>query len=137
MNSRNHNDDSLNGHGFFEHDIPFGQPELQPDKATAVILKDRPKDETKGQRPHVVLVWNDQEHSELFVIGVLMEVCKMNLQQAIQTTMKIHAEGKAAVIGGLLEYCELKRDQIATFRDALVISMGGPNVPLNVTVAEA
>lgn len=128
MNSRNQHS---------EHDIPFG--ELQPDKATEVIVKveDKTKDLTKGQRPHVVLVWNDEEHSAEFVIGVLMEVCKLSLQDAIQTTFKIHTEGKAAVISGLLEYCELKRDQIATFRDAVIIAAGGPNIPLNVTVAEA
>lgn len=123
-----------------EHDIPFGeQPELQTEQATAVIVKveNRPKDLTKGQRPHVVIVWNSNEHTELFVMAVLMEVCGKSKEDAFQTTMKIHHEGKAPVIGGLLEYCELKRDQIATFRDRFIIENGGPNTPLNVTIAEA
>lgn len=128
-----------------EHDVPLGIDDQAADAATAVEeatdirvkVAEQPKDLTKGQRDHVVLVWNDEEHTEVFVMAVLMEVCKMTQQQAFETTMKIHTEGKAPVYRNLLEPCELKRDQIATFRDRWIIENGGPNLPLNVTVAEA
>lgn len=128
-----------------EHDIPTGLDDEASQAATAVEeatdirvrVQELPKDLTRGQRDHVVLVWNDDEHTEMFVMAVLMEVCKMNQEQAFKTAMQIHEEGKAPVYRGLLEPCELKRDQIATFRDKFVVENGGPNLPLNVTVAEA
>jgi ATP-dependent Clp protease adaptor protein ClpS len=102
-----------------------------------VRVRELPKNLTKGQRPHVVIVYNDEEHSFEFVILVLMEVCKMSQDEAIEAALMIHDEGKAPVFSGLLEVCELKRDQIATFRDELAIQAGAPNLPLNVVVAEA
>jgi ATP-dependent Clp protease adapter protein ClpS len=128
-----------------EHDIPTGFDEQASRAATAVEeatdirvkVEERPKDLTKGQRDHVVLLWNDNEHTELFVMAVLMQVCKMTEQEAYKAAMTVHEEGKAPVWRGLLEHCELKRDQISTFRDAWMIENGGPNLPLNVTVVEA
>lgn len=87
-------------------------------------------------KPYVVIVWNDEEHSALFVANVLMEVCKMNQEEATKAVLAIHEEGKAPVWKGHKELAELKRDQIATFRDEELVAQGAPNVPLNVTIAE-
>ena len=126
-----------------EHDIPIGLDEAASNAATAVEeatdirvkVKNDPR--TRGQRDHIVLLWNDDEHTVLFVMAVLMEVCKMTQEQAYKAAMTVHEEGKAPVWRGLLEHCELKRNQITTFRDAWMIENGGPNLPLNVTVVEA
>lgn len=128
-----------------EHDIPAGldyeasQAATAVEEATDIRVKVEAKNDprTRGQRDHVVLLWNDDEHTEVFVMAVLMEVCKMTQEQAFETAMKVHNEGKAPVWRGLLEPCELKREQIATFRDKFIVENGGPNLPLNVTVAEA
>jgi ATP-dependent Clp protease adapter protein ClpS len=61
----------------------------------------------------------------------------MTQEQAFESMMKVHKEGKCPVWQGLLEHCELKREQIATFRDKIMIQLGGPSLPLNVTIAEA
>lgn len=128
-----------------DHDFPLGldneasaaATEVEKATSTRVKTEERPKDLTRGKRDHVVILWNSEEHSFGFVIGVLMEVCKMTEEDAGETAFKVHKEGKAAVYHGLLEHCELKRDQLSTFRDKAVIEAGGPNIPLNVTVAEA
>jgi hypothetical protein len=41
-----------------------------------VRTKERPKDLTKGQRDHVVLLWNDNEHTGLFVMGYSWKFAK-------------------------------------------------------------
>jgi len=126
-----------------KHDIPTGlddeasQAATAVEEATDIRVKVKNDPRTRGQRDHVVLLWNDDEHTEVFVMAVLMEVCKMTKEQAFETAMKVHNEGKAPVYRGLLEPCELKREQIATFRDKFIVENGGPNLPLNVTVAEA
>lgn len=129
-----------------EHDIPFGVGEQRIDGpnfsapaavGTRIRVSERTKDMTKGQRPHVVIIHNDDEHTPRFVVAVLMEVCKMTEHQAVQTTIKIHHEGEAVVWQGLVEHCELKREQIATFgKDDLAIMAGAPAIPLNVIVRE-
>ena len=127
-----------------EHDIPFGNDEAAFDAATQneaavgtiVRVADKPKDLTKGQRPHVVIVWNSDVHSVEFVLLVLMKVCKMTKEAAVQATITIHKEGCAPVWRGLLEECELKQEQLRTFRDPFVIEAGCPSVPLEVTVNE-
>ena len=107
------------------------------EEATDIRVKVKNDPRTRGQRDHVVILWNDNEHTEVFVMEVLMQVCKMTQEQAFETAMKVHNDGKAPVYRGLLEHCELKREQIATFRDKFIVENGGPNLPLNVTVAEA
>lgn len=124
-----------------EHNLPIELDEEATKAATAVEeatqTRVRVVERPKGQRDHVVIVWNDDEHTEVFVMTVLMEVCKMSKEEAFKTVMQIHEEGKAPVWRGMLEHCELKREQIATFRDRLVVELGGPSIPLNVTVVEA
>lgn len=119
-------------------DNPF---ELETEQQRAeprigIAVKEREENKVEPMRPHVVLVWNDEEHSAEFVILVLMKVCGMKAADAIETTVKIHHEGKAPVWRGFKEHAEFKRDQIATFRDEVLIRMGAPNLPLNVTIAE-
>jgi ATP-dependent Clp protease adapter protein ClpS len=140
----------MNSHS--EHDVPFGEVHqfltgpiidaaFQNATATVVATSERtdPKTnpKTKGQRPHVVIVYNDDEHTPEFVVTVLMEVCKMDQDQAIEATVKIHNEGQAAVWHGLMEHCELVREQIESFnKDDAAIAAGCAPCPLKVEVRE-
>ena len=109
-----------------------------PNEKVAVATEVEVNQKVETLPPHVVIVWNDDEHTIEFVVAVLMEVCKMTPEDATETTLKIAEEGKAAVWKGHKELAELKRDQIATFRDNDLIKLtGAPNVPLNVTIARA
>ncbi len=90
--------------------------------------------DSKPMRQHGVVVHNDEEHSVPFVIDVLQKVCHLNQEQAIEATLKIHNEGQAVVYVNSLEVCELKADQISTFRDALAIAHGKDSTGLATSV---
>lgn len=70
---------------------------------------------TKRQPPYAVIVHNDDEHTFLYVIEVLMKVCQHPKEQAFVLTNQVHVAGKAIVWTGALEHAELKRDQIRGF----------------------
>lgn len=85
--------------------------------------------------PHVVLLWDSDVHTPDFVVNLLMEVCKMNENDAVKTAVEVHEKGKAVVWRGHLELCELKVEQIQTKRDDVAIEAGAPNIPLEATIA--
>ncbi len=69
----------------------------------------------KKQPPYSVVVYNDERHTWLYVIGVLQRICGHPREQAYQLTSQIHYAGQAHVWSGTLELAELKRDQIRGF----------------------
>jgi ATP-dependent Clp protease adaptor protein ClpS len=69
----------------------------------------------KTQPPYAVIVHNDEEHTQDYVIEVLQRVCGHPLGKAVQLTSQVHTEGQANVWSGSLEVAELKRDQIRGF----------------------
>ena len=87
-------------------------------------------------KPHAVILWNSDVHSVLFVVAVLQEICKMTEKDALLAAKEVHEKGKAAVFHGHKELCELKVEQMQTFRDPLVAANGGPSEPLQLTIAE-
>lgn len=111
-----------------EHDVPFGIENV------AVAERPQAEENPKTQKPHVVIIHNDDDHSATFVAEVLMKVCAMNEPQAVKTTLEIHNEGRAIVYRGMKEHCEFKQEQLLTFRDEAAIACGHPNVGLCVTV---
>ena len=108
---------------------------LQPiEVKPRVLIAVDEQHEVKPLKPHKVIVWNDNEHSDIFVVEVLMKVCGKNEQEAIKLTAEIHTKGKAVVFVTHKEHAEFKRDQITTFRDEYAIQAGAPNIALNVTL---
>lgn len=63
-----------------------------------------------------------------------MELCNKSREDAVKITKEIHEKGKGVVFTAHKELAELKREQIATKRDAEAIALGAPNLPLNVTI---
>ena len=107
-----------------------------PQSATATEIETVPYQKVEHLPPKVVILWNSDVHTFDFVVGVLQEVCKMELEDAIKVAKEVHEKGKAAVWRGHLEICELKKDQIESLRDSDIIIQGGPDVPLGVTIAD-
>lgn len=99
------------------------------------ILDQETDNKVEHLPPHVVLLWNSDVHTPEFVVNLLMEVCKMSKDEAVKATLEVHEEGKSVVFRGHLELCELKVEQIQTFRDELAIKAGAPNIPLEATIA--
>jgi ATP-dependent Clp protease adapter protein ClpS len=104
---------------------------------TITVHEKQEKQAHQPQRPHIVVIHNDDEHSAEFVIGVLMEVCKMTVAQAVEVTKEIHTKGRGIAYRGMKEHCELKEEQIRTFRDKAAQELAGaPNTELCVTVEQ-
>lgn len=118
--------------------MPNKEPEFQNadknEKAVATKVRNEERGKVETLKPHKVIIWNDSEHSALFVVEILMKVCGKNEDEAVQITKEIHTQGKGIAFVAHKELAELKRDQIVTFRDDLAIRAGAPNIPLNVTL---
>ncbi|MEN9351051.1 MAG: hypothetical protein RL372_2029 [Bacteroidota bacterium] len=61
---------------------------------------------TASATPFQLIVWNDEVNTFEWVIETLMDVCKHSLEQAEQSAMIIHYNGKYAVKNG--DYDTLK-----------------------------
>jgi len=112
------------------------EPEFQAadQNEAAVAVEVRPNNKVDTLKPHKVIIWNDNEHSAIFVAEVLMKVCGKKKEEAVEITREIHTKGKGIAYVAHKEVAELKRDQIVTFRDELAIQAGAPSIPLNVTL---
>ena len=64
--------------------------------------------------PYHVIIENDDDHSQHFVVLVLRKVFGYDEPQAIELMMTAHTSGEAVVWTGPKEVAELKLDQIRT-----------------------
>lgn len=87
------------------------EPVVTPKERTRTDSRNKPK----RQPPYAVIVHNDEEHTFLYVIDILMKVCGHPKEKAFVLTNQVHHAGKAVVWSGALEVAELKRDQIRGF----------------------
>jgi ATP-dependent Clp protease adaptor protein ClpS len=87
------------------------EPVVEPKERARTDSRNKPK----RQPPYAVIVHNDEEHTFLYVIDILMKVCGHPKEKAFVLTNQVHHAGKAVVWSGALEVAELKRDQIRGF----------------------
>ena len=66
----------------------------------------------RQQPPYAVVLFNDDEHSFMYVIETLMKVFGYPSEKSYALTLQIHNDGRGIVWSGSLEVAELKRDQI-------------------------
>lgn len=66
----------------------------------------------RRQPPYAVVLFNDDEHTFLYVIETLMKVFGYPLEKCYSLTLQVHSEGRGIVWSGVREVAELKRDQI-------------------------
>ena len=67
--------------------------------------------------PYHVLIENDDDHSQLFVVMVLRKVFGYDEPKAIQLMSTAEEAGEAVVWTGAKEVAELKLEQLCTFRE--------------------
>jgi len=79
---------------------------------TAPRAKAVPSTQTKRQPPYNVIILNDEEHTFLYVIELLMKLFGHPQGTSFELTLKIHNTGRAVVYTTHKEKAELKRDQV-------------------------
>lgn len=72
---------------------------------------------TKLLPPYHVLIENDDDHSQQFVVQVLRKVFGFDESQAIQLMHHAEEAGEAVVWTGSKEVAEFKLDQLRTFHE--------------------
>ena len=102
------------------------------DKAFEAVV--RPLGETvrrhrsvpKRQPRYSVILWNDDDHSYEYVIGMLRQLFGYPLEKGYQLAQEVDAAGRVVVLTTTMEHAELKRDQIHAFgRDDLIEECAG------------
>jgi ATP-dependent Clp protease adaptor protein ClpS len=84
--------------------------ETEEDTAAAQA-RSRPR---RQPRYHVVL-WNDDDHTYQYVIGMLQKLFGHAPEKGYQLARKVDHEGRVVVLTTTKEHAELKRDQIHSF----------------------
>lgn len=80
----------------------------------------------KRQPPYNVVLWNDDDHTYEYVIGMMIRLFGHSFQRAFEIAKTVDTHGKAIVLTTTLEHAELKRDQIHAFgRDKQIEDCAG------------
>ena len=86
------------------------------DPATPVL---EPETDTRPKvlPPYHVIIENDDDHTQLFVVMVLRKVFGYDDTKAVELMLTAHETGEAIVWTGPKEVAELKYDQIRSFHE--------------------
>ena len=98
-------------------DVPDPSDSPEPIVTTQTVPRARavPSTETRRQPPYNVVILNDEEHTFLYVIELLMKLFGHPLAKAQELTLRIHTTGRAVVYTTHREKAELKRDQVLAY----------------------
>src|SRR4051812_9363037 len=81
------------------------------------VLEPETESRSKLLPPYHVIIENDDDHSQLFVVMVLRKVFGYDDTKAGELMMTAHTAGEAVVWTGPKEVAELKLDQLRTFHE--------------------
>ena len=83
----------------------------------AVKRPARPKRKSKPKRQprYSVILWDDQDHTPQYVIGMMRKLFGHPTEKGVQIADEVNNRGKAIVLTTTLEHAELKRDQIHAY----------------------
>ena len=92
--------------------------------------KQKPKDDKrrkpKRQPPYCVILWNDDDHSYIYVIHMLQKLFGHPPEKGFELAKEVDTRGRAIVLTTTREHAELKRDQIHAFgKDDLIDGCAG------------
>src|SRR5438309_8023502 len=82
---------------------------------TSKRVKEEEKEKTKRQPPYNVILFNDDDHSFEYVIGMLQNLFGHPPEKGYQMALEVHTRGRVVVATTSKERAELKRDQIHAF----------------------
>ncbi len=77
--------------------------------------KEQEQEKTKRQPPYHVVLFNDDDHSFDYVIGMLQQLFGHPREKGYQMAYMVHTQGRVVVDTTSKERAELKRDQIHAF----------------------
>jgi ATP-dependent Clp protease adaptor protein ClpS len=113
-----------------EENSPPTPPVEAPGETTTAVVDDAPEQQQRQQKPkrlppyHVVL-WNDDDHTFEYVIGMMRKLFGHPLEMGAKIADEVHNRGRAIVMTTTKELAELKRDQIHAFgKDEVAGSQG-------------
>lgn len=81
--------------------------------STATVEKT--ESSTRVQRPHNVVLLNDDDHSVAYVVDMCSKVFGMSKQRGVKVAEEVHFTGRSIVFSGSLEVAELKQEQVHSF----------------------
>ena len=103
--------------------MPRFRSKAEPQQTPQESTKPKPR---RVPRYNVVL-WNDEEHSFDYVIGMMRKLFGHPVPQGRQIAIEVDTRGRAICFTTTLEHAELKRDQIVAFgSDPAVRGSTGP-----------
>lgn len=93
----------------------------EPVTETVRRRRERQRRKPKRQPRYHVILWDDNDHSYEYVIGMMMQVFGHSAQKGYQIAKAVDTEGRAVVLTTTKEHAELKRDQVHAFgKDKLI-----------------
>ena len=87
----------------------------EPIAETVQHRKERERKKPKKQPPYHVILWNDEEHTYEYVIGMLMQLFGHPPEKGYLMAVEVDTRGRVIVLTTTKEHAELKRDQIHAF----------------------
>ncbi len=86
--------------------------------------RDRPR--PKRQPRYHVILWDDDDHTYTYVIGMMQELFGYPREKGHQIAEEVDTQGRAIVLTSTREHAELKRDQIHAYgKDGLIDNCQG------------
>ena len=93
-----------------------------------VVLKKRSKQDKRPKRQprYNVILWDDQEHTPEYVIGMVQQLFGQPVEMGFKIAEEVNNSGRAILLTTTREHAELKRDQIHAFgKDPMIASCKG------------
>ncbi|MGA2033636.1 MAG: ATP-dependent Clp protease adaptor ClpS [Thermoguttaceae bacterium] len=88
---------------------------------TAGQRETRQSSQTRRQPPYNVILWNDDDHSYVYVIAMLGELFGYPPEKGYMLAKEVDNQGRVIVMTTTMERAELKRDQIHAYgKDGLI-----------------
>jgi len=86
----------------------------------------RDADRPEPQPPYNVILWNDNDHTYIYVIKMMTALFGYTYEKGYQIAQEVDKQGRAIVLTTTKEHAELKRDQIHAYgKDQLLDSCKG------------
>ena len=101
--------------------MPGGAPLTVSLPATERSVDQKQDQDRRPQPRYHVRLWDDNQHTFLYVIRMLRDLFGYSLEHAQRLAVQVDSQGSAVCFTTTREHAELKREQILAYgRDALV-----------------
>ncbi len=87
----------------------------EPVEETVLEKPTRQHKKPKRQPRYNVILWDDQDHTFEYVVGMLQQLFGHPAEKGFQIAEAVNNRGRAIVLTTTKEHAELKRDQIHAF----------------------